>query len=183
MQFTCGVRLDTVLAMAWELAQVNYARLRAPLDDPALAFFVANLEPVNAAADAAPGFRWRLATEDGDATAIRAFEWDLGDSVGVIVNMSVWDSVESLASFTFGGLHRAVLRRRREFFEHISEPSAALWWVPAGQWPTTDDAEARVRHLRRHGPTPTAFTLRSTFPPPDVSPVPEPGRDDWLCPA
>jgi hypothetical protein len=167
--------------MAWELVQVNIARLRAPLDDPALADFVANLDPINAAADVAPGFRWRLATEDGDATAIRAFEWDVADSAGVIVNMSTWDSVESLAAFTFGDLHRAVLRRRREWFERISEAYTALWWVRAGERHTTADAEARVRHLRVHGPTPTAFTLKTTFVPEDATP--HRGRNDWLCPA
>lgn len=85
--------------MRFELAQVNIARLVASLDDPQLADFVAALEPVNAAADAAPGFVWRLQAEDGDATAVRAFDWDVGDSAGVIVNMSVWRDVEHLAAF------------------------------------------------------------------------------------
>jgi Domain of unknown function (DUF3291) len=48
------------------LAQVNIARMREPLDSPLLAGFVAALDPVNAAADAAPGFVWRLQTEDGN---------------------------------------------------------------------------------------------------------------------
>ena len=71
------------------LAQVNIARMREPLDSPLLAGFVAALDPVNALADAAPGFVWRLKTEDGNATAVRAFEWDQGESAGVLVNMSV----------------------------------------------------------------------------------------------
>src|SRR5262249_26610063 len=136
-----------------------------------------------AAADAAPGFRWRLATEDGDATAIRAFEWDTAGSAGVIVNMSTWDSIESLAAFTFGDLHRAILRRRREWFERVSEAYLAVWWVPAAPRPPPAEAEDRIRHLREHGPTPTAFTLRTTFPPPDAPQLPVAGRDDWLCPA
>nr|WP_084741825.1 GNAT family N-acetyltransferase [Cryptosporangium aurantiacum] len=155
--------------MAWELAQVNVGRLRAPLDSPVLADFMAALDPINAAADAAPGFRWRLATDEGNATAIRAFEWDAADSVGVIVNMSVWDSVESLSDFTFGELHRTVLRRRREWFAPMSEAYTALWWVPAGERPTTEEAEERVRHLRKHGPTETAFTFRAPFPPPEFT--------------
>jgi hypothetical protein len=44
------------------LAQVNIARMRAPLDSPLLADFVADLDPVNATADTAPGFLWRLQT-------------------------------------------------------------------------------------------------------------------------
>jgi hypothetical protein len=86
--------------MTFELAQVNIARLLGPLADPQLEDFVAALDPVNAMVDAAPGFVWRLQTEDGNAPAVLAFEWDAGDTAGLIVNMSVWRSVEELAAFT-----------------------------------------------------------------------------------
>ena len=98
--------------MDYVLAQVNIGRLRAPLDSPELAGFVAALDPVNAAADAAPGFVWRLQTEDGNATAVRAFEWDEAGSAGVIVNLSVWESAEALAAFVYSDVHRRVLARR-----------------------------------------------------------------------
>jgi hypothetical protein len=171
--------------MGWELAQVNIGRLREPLDTPALADFVAALDPINALADGAPGFRWRLMTEDGDATAIRAFEWDTEGSAGIVVNMSVWESVEALAAFAYAPDHLAVLRRRREWFHRMTEAFAALWWVPEGVRPTTDDAEKHVRLLRANGPTPEAFSLRTTFPPPSAQTplVPVPGDDTWLCPA
>ena len=94
-------------AGGWHLAQVNIALPREPLDAPLLADFVAALAPVNAVADASPGFVWRLQTEDGDATAIRAF----GDD-RLIVNMSVWESVEALRGFVYGEAHAAVIRRR-----------------------------------------------------------------------
>ncbi|WP_163511473.1 DUF3291 domain-containing protein [Fodinicola acaciae] len=170
--------------MTYQLAQVNYSRLLAPLDDPRLAAFVAGLEPVNAVADAAPGFVWRMQTEDGDATAIRAFEWDAGESAGVIVNMSTWTSIEALAAFVYGPLHVAFLRQRRKWFEKVERPTTALWWVAAGHVPTTAEAEERILHLREHGPTPYAFTLRRHFPSPDADP--EDARDGdpgWLCPA
>jgi uncharacterized protein DUF3291 len=166
------------------LAQVNIGRLRTPLDSPELADFVAGLDPVNAVADAAPGFVWRLQTEDGNATSIRAFEWDAGTSAGVIVNMSVWQSVEDLAAFVYSGDHRPVMRRRREWFEHMAEAYAALWWIPAGTVPTTRDAEDRVRYLRAHGPSRYAFTLRVHFPPPGGEDAgPRAGLADWMCPA
>lgn len=170
--------------VAYQLAQVNIARLRAPLDSPELIDFVSALDPVNASADLAPGFVWRLQTEDGDATGVRAFEWDTAGSAGIIVNLSVWRSIEELAAWVYGGLHRAVLRRRGEWFRRITEATVALWWVPAGHVPTTDEAEERVRHLRLHGPTPFAFTFRKTFDPPDsdAAAVSRPGSDDWLCP-
>jgi hypothetical protein len=171
--------------MSVELAQVNVARLVAPLEDPQLADFVAALDPVNAAADSAPGFVWRLQTEDGDATAIRAFSWDVAGSAGVTVNMSVWTDVESLAAFVYGELHRAVLKRRREWFERMREAYTACWWVPAGHRPSTAEAEERLQHLRAHGPTWWAFTLRTHFPPPEEQDSEQPvqGADEWLCPA
>jgi hypothetical protein len=153
-------------APAHQLAQVNIARLVAPLESPQLAGFMANLAPVNAAADSAPGFVWRLATDDGDATAIQAFEWDTAGSVGVIVNLSVWRDPDSLSAFVLGDLHRAILKRRREWFVLMREAYVACWWVPTGDRPTVDDAEDRIRHLRAHGPTLEAFTLREPFPAP-----------------
>jgi Domain of unknown function (DUF3291) len=170
--------------MDFQLAQVNIGRLRAPLDSAQLAGFVAALDPVNALADAAPGFVWRLQTEDGNATAVRAFEWDQGGSAGVLLNMSVWESVEALGAFVYSEGHKQALRRRREWFEPMTQAYTALWWVPRGRIPATGDAEDRIRHLRAHGPTPRAFTLRVHFPPPGKGErAPRPGRADWMCPA
>lgn len=158
--------------------------MREPLESPLLADFMAALGPVNAAADAAPGFLWRLQTEDGNATSVQAFEWDRAGSAGVLVNMSVWQSVETLAAFVYSDVHRQVLRRRRQWFARMTEAYAALWWVPRGHVPTTDEAEERVLHLREFGPTPYVFTLREHFPPPDVAgarPIRSPA--EWTCPA
>lgn len=164
------------------LAQVNIGRLSAPLDSDELADFVAALDPVNAAADHATGFIWRLQTEDGDATAIQGFQWDAGDSVGALVNMSVWESVETLAEYAYSETHRSVLRRRREWFQKMTEAHLALWWIPRGTVPTVAEAESRLLYLREHGPTAHVFTLRTPFPPPGTDVVVKP-RPDWLCPA
>jgi hypothetical protein len=168
------------------LAQVNIARMREPLDSPLLAGFVAALDPVNALADAAPGFVWRLQTEDGNATAVRAFDWDRAGSAGVLINMSVWESVETLAAFVYSDEHRQVLRQRRTWFSQMEAAHTALWWVPRGHVPTPEEAEERVIHLRESGPTAHAFTLREHFPPPDAAaavsgPVSSP--EEWNCPA
>jgi hypothetical protein len=145
----------------YHLAQVNIARLLAPLTDPLLADFMANLDPVNAVADAAPGFVWRLATEEGNATELHVFDDDW-----LIVNMSVWTSVAALTSYVYGPEHRAILGRRREWFSRLAEASTALWWVPEGHRPDIPEAERRLELLRAEGPTPAAFSLRTTFPPP-----------------
>jgi heme-degrading monooxygenase HmoA len=149
--------------MVYRIAQVNIARLRAPLDSGQLAGFVAALDPVNASADSAPGFIWRLQTDEGNATAERAFEWEPQGAAGVIINMSVWESLEHLSDWVYGPFHRAVLVQRRQWFERVSEATTALWWTRDEDPPTTLDAESRVLHLRQHGPTPTAFTFKDTF--------------------
>lgn len=168
--------------MGFDLAQVNVSRLLAPLDSPLLAEFMAALDEVNADGDAASGFLWRLQTEDGNATAVRAFGWDMGDSHGVIVNLTTWTSIEALGDFVFSGRHLQVMRRRRQWFQRAVEPMTALWWVPSGHRPSTDEAETRVRHLRAHGPTLEAFTFRNPFPAPDQPGSTTRSDDAWLCP-
>ncbi|WP_149181984.1 DUF3291 domain-containing protein [Streptomyces sp. TRM49041] len=145
---------------SYELAQVNIARLRHPLDSPELKDFVDALDPVNAVADAADGFVWRLRTEGGDATDLRVL-----DDEWMMINMSVWRDTDALTAFMYQGRHRELLGRRYEFFERLHEPMTALWWVEPGRRPTVADAEERILHLRKHGPTPYAFTFRTGFPP------------------
>ena len=163
--------------MAYHIAQVNVSLPREPLDSERLADFVAALDPVNAVADTVAGFVWRLQTEDGNATAVRV----LGDD-RLIVNLTVWESVEALGDFVFRTpAHLDVLRRRRHWFEPPAQAMTALWWVPAGERPTVADAEQRLLHLREHGPTPYAFTFRDPF----AAPGAEAPRQDegWFCPA
>jgi hypothetical protein len=143
----------------FHLAQVNVARLSAPLDSPQLADFVANLEPINAIADASDGFVWRLQTEAGDATALRFMDDDW-----LIVNMSVWASLEALRSFVYRSAHADVLRRRQEWFDRMVEAHVALWWIEVGSLPTLGDAQERLLRLRADGPTPDAFTLKQPYP-------------------
>jgi heme-degrading monooxygenase HmoA len=165
--------------VAFHLAQVNIARPLEPLDSELLAEFVASLDSVNAVADGAPGFVWRLQGEDGNATSVPVF-----DDQGLIVNMSVWESLEALRAFVYSTpAHLAVMKRRREWFERM-EVHMALWWVPAGHVPTVAEAEERLTLLGAVGPSPDAFTFRCHFPPPDDGLGDQAIEDDrWLCPA
>ena len=142
------------------IAQVNVARALGPLDSPALAGFVASLGPVNALADASPGFVWRLQTEDGDATAVRVDADPL-----VIVNLSVWASLEALWAFVYGSAHVGVMQQRRAWFERPAETHMAMWWVPEGATPSVGEAMDRLALHRRHGPAPPAFDFRHPFAP------------------
>ena len=157
------------------IAQLNVARFRLPLDDPSMAGFVAALDPLNAVADAAPGFVWRLQTEEGNATSIHAFDDDL-----LLINMSVWESVDALATYVYGPDHVAVMRRRREWAQSMEEAHLVLWWIPASAIPTIDEAIERLEQLRALGPSPLAFTFKRRFSP-DETLVASP--EDWLCPA
>lgn len=141
------------------LAQANIARALAPLDDPLMAGFVAQLAGINALADASPGFVWRLQSAEGDATAVRPY-----DDERILVNLSVWESLEALAAFVYTSAHRPVLQQRRQWFSRFDGPYAALWWVPVGHIPDVAEARERLEHLRTHGPTALAFTFKTPFP-------------------
>lgn len=145
----------------FHIAQVNIARMLAPLDDPSMAGFVDQLVRINALADASPGFVWRLADESGGAaTDIRAFEDER-----ILVNMSVWESIEALHEFSYRGHHAGLLRDRGRWFE-ASSTRLALWWVAAGALPSVDDAKRKLDLLEANGPTPDVFTFKQRFSPP-----------------
>ena len=148
----------------YQLAQINVGRLRAPVDSPVVAEFMAALDPINALAEASTGFVWRFQTEDGNATAVRPYDDD-----SILVNLSVWTSVEALAGFVYQSHHASYLRRRREWFERMTDVVTALWWVPSGHVPAIEEGIERLDHLRAHGPTATAFTFRERHPAPDLS--------------
>ena len=145
----------------YHLAQINIARMLAPIDDPIMAEFVAQLGPVNALADSSPGFVWRLQTESGDATSLKVYDDDM-----IIVNLTVWESLEALREFVYKGAHHGVLRDRKRWFEKFDGPYTTLWWVPAGHLPDTDEAKERLEHLREHGETEYAFSFQHLFPKP-----------------
>ncbi|MGA4539264.1 DUF3291 domain-containing protein [Uniformispora flossi] len=153
-------------AAGHHLAQLNVARLVAPIDSPQLAEFVAALPEINGLAEAAPGFVWRL-LEDPDDPYATVPPAVFGPQY--LVNLSVWRDADSLWDFVYRSNHMEMLRRRREWFTDPGRHSQVLWWVPAGTQPTEHDAAARLDHLRTHGPTPEAFTFRTRFPAPDTA--------------
>ncbi|MFI7469395.1 DUF3291 domain-containing protein [Nonomuraea sp. NPDC049646] len=141
------------------LAQLNVAHLRAPIDAPELAEFVALLEPVNAVADEAPGFVWRMKESESDPTATVVH--DYGDHL--LINFSVWESLQTLWDFTYRSVHLGVLRRRREWFLRVAEPYMVMWWVPEGHIPSLAEGMRRLERLRTEGPSPEAFTYKDSY--------------------
>jgi hypothetical protein len=161
----------------YQLAQFNVAALKAPLESPVMADFVANLARINALAERSPGFVWRLEEDGGDATSYRP----LGD--GTLVNMSVWADVKSLNTYVYQSDHVQIMRRRREWFERMPEASLVLWWVIAGHRPSLDEAIARLKLLREKGPTPEAFHFGKAYGAPDSQRAASPFAFGDECPA
>ena len=149
--------------MNYHLAQVNIARMKAPVDSPVMAEFVANLDPVNLLAERSPGFVWRLKDDSNNASSIRVFDDDF-----IIVNLSVWENIDSLFQFVYNSNHVEVFKKRRDWFEKMKEMHMTLWYTPAGQVPTTAEAVERLNFLQRNGETPYSFTFRSKFTPEDA---------------
>jgi len=159
------------------IAQMNVGTTLYDTDDPRMAYFMENLDRVNALAEATPGFVWRLMGEGNNATDIKPTE-----NPRFIVNMSVWRSIEALFDYVYRSDHRAVMVRRREWFAKPEGPYHVLWWVEAGHIPSIEEGLARLSHLATHRPTPRAFTFREHFPENAAGPIdmkPEPYCVGW----
>lgn len=149
----------------YHIAQINVGRTLYPMDDPGIADFVNQLDEINALADAAPGFVWRLQSDSGNATDIV-----LTEDPQFIINMSVWASPESLFDYVYKTAHTKVMARRRQWFERPDSAYQCLWWIPAGHIPTPQEGLDRLAILDANGPGPDAFTFKQRFPMPDGAP-------------
>lgn len=151
------------MAGGYQLAQLNIARMKYDFEGPEMEDFVDALDPVNASADASPGFVWRLQSDEGNAT-----EYMIWDDPHWLVNLSVWESLDDLKTFVRSDLHVSIMRRRREWFSEMVEAYVVLWWVPEGHRPTVAEAQAKLEQLRANGPGPEAFSFAKPFPSPQV---------------
>ncbi len=146
--------------MSWHIAQINVASFRVARASPVNADFEAMLDVVNAAAEAAPGFVWRMVGEGENADGA------LFDDPNITINMTVWETIDHLAAFAYRNLtHRSVMRRKREWFVELPA-YLALWWIPGGTVPTLSEGKRRLELIGRLGPTAEAFDFRTPFPPP-----------------
>ena len=143
----------------YRLAQINIAEAKAEMDTEVMAGFVARLENINALADSSPGFIWRLQSEDGDSTAIRVF-----DSALLLINISVWETLESLKNFVYKSAHVELIQDRDAWFDKFKSAHQALWWIPEEHIPTVEEGKERLEHIQLNGPTEYAFTFARPFP-------------------
>ncbi|WP_205743153.1 DUF3291 domain-containing protein [Halioglobus maricola] len=143
------------------LAQINIAHSRDTRDSETMKGFMDRLDEINSVADRFPGFVWRLQTEEGDATAIQAFDDPL-----LLVNVSVWDGLDSLKAFVYKSLHVELIQDRDAWFEKVRQPHQALWWVPEGHLPSVEEGREKLEYLQANGPSEVAFTFAKSFGPP-----------------
>lgn len=148
--------------MTYHLAQVNIAKRLAPMDDPIMQDFINNVEHINAIADKAEGFIWRMQDEDKEL-AVEIFQDD-----ALLINISVWKNLESLFDYTYKSGHIEVFKRKKEWFSKMKMVHMAFWYVPEGYEPTFQDAKNRLDYLNKYGDTPYAFTFKSKFSPKDA---------------
>lgn len=144
--------------MKHHLAQVNIAKMLGPIDTPVMADFVANLDRINALAESSPGFVWRLKDEGNNATSFKVY-----DDALIIINLSVWKSIDELVAYVYRSDHAAIFRRRQEWFEKMTRPHTTMWYVPQGSVPSVEEAVERLDHLQAHGETPYAFSFKQKF--------------------
>lgn len=145
----------------YHIAQLNIALARADMTSEVMAGFVARLDEINRLADSSTGFVWRLVGDGSDATSIKAFDDPL-----MLVNMSVWESLDALKAFVYKTAHVELIRDRDAWFHKLAVAHQALWWIPAGHRPTLHEARSKLDHIRTHGPKPEAFTFAKAFPQP-----------------
>ena len=146
----------------WHLAQINIAYFKAPKFNTANDDFHNALDQVNAIAESAPGFIWRLVDDEAERAGINIFR-----DPDMIINMSVWEDMESLSAFVYRDKeHREVMRRKADWFKHM-DVYMALWWIKAGETPTLKDAAHRLDLIASRGASDDAFTFKEYFPPPE----------------
>ncbi len=146
---------------AYQLAQFNIASGLGLPDDPVMAEFMANLDTINALAENSEGFIWRFQTDTGNATDVRPY-----DDERTLINLSVWESIETFRTFVYKSDHGGFVRRGKEWFSPKTQPQIVMWWIEAGALPAVEDGVARLQRLRTAGPGPEAFSFAKPYPPP-----------------
>jgi len=161
------VRASESEIMKYHLVHANIAWMHAPIDDPVMSGLASRLDEINQLAENSRGFLWRLPNSESSSAQLEPFRADFPgfDAARFFYNMSVWERLEDLREYTLFSAHTEMIFERRQWLDSVAGANVALWWVAAGHRPTISESAERLRHVRQFGPTPYAFTLRSSFPP------------------
>jgi Domain of unknown function (DUF3291) len=146
----------------YQLAEINIARMRGVnIDDPVMKEFVDNLDKVNTIAESSEGFVWRLKDENNNATNFNPYNYEQ-----VIINISVWESIEALENFMYKTLHSDFLKRRKDWFQKFGKAYFAMWWIPEGHYPNIQEAVDKLDYLQKNGASNLVFDFKNKYPMP-----------------
>lgn len=147
----------------YQIAEINVARMKGVnIDDPSMQEFVDNLDRVNTLAENSEGFVWRLKDESNNATNLNPF-----DDEQILINISVWQNIETLEKYVYKTFHTDFLKRRKEWFQAFGKTATAMWWIAAGEFPTIEESIEKLEYLQKNGASELAFDFRKKFPPPN----------------
>lgn len=151
---------------AYHLVHANLALARASLDDPLMAGFTNYLDEIDALAQSSTGF---IAQPEMP---------DEGQVYGgnLLLNVSIWETVEELETFTYHSRHKSLLDRRQKWFYRRDYPAYVLYWASKAITVTEREIHRRFEQLHADGPTPLAFTFEKRFSVAEWLAVETPGR-------
>lgn len=148
----------------YQIAEINIARMKGvDINDSIMKEFVENLNNVNDIAEKSEGFVWRLKDENNNATGLNPY-----NDEQVIINVSVWESIEALENFMYKTFHSEFLKRRKEWFQAYGKAHTAVWWIPFKQFPTLQEAVDKLDYLQKNGPSEYVFDLKNKYPSPKI---------------
>jgi hypothetical protein len=143
----------------YHLAEINIAKMKGVnINDPIMKEFVDNLEAVNGIAESSPGFVWRLKDDNNNATSLNPY-----DDEQVIINVSVWESIENLEHFMYKTFHSDFLKRRKEWFINFGKVYTAMWWTPVDHLPSLQEAVDNLAYLEKNGASEKVFDFRRKY--------------------
>ena len=131
------------------------------INDPIMQEFVDNLDKVNAVAESSNGFVWRLKDENNNATSLNPY-----NDEQVIINISVWETIETLENFMYKTFHTEFLKRRKEWFQSFGKAYTAMWWIEEGKYPSMQEAVDKLDYLQKNGASAVVFDFKHKFPQP-----------------
>jgi len=144
-----------------KLAFMNIGILLEPYGDPQVRGFEERIDSVFNVAENSHGFVALL----GSAPEVPAVFRTPKFAGRVAHALSVWQNLESVMTYSYGGLHAEALAKRKDWFAHGSWPGYVAWWVNDDQPVTWEEAQRRYELLYHLGSRPDAFNFKQAFSP------------------
>jgi hypothetical protein len=140
------------------LAQINIARMLAPIDDPVMADFVANLPSINVV-EQSPGFVWRR-----NRMAVMQRDYVYDDEMIIIKYCLGKSGCVALIRLQKRSLW--ILRDRKRWFE-IRRSRIAMWWICVVILPRRKSPRNALNISASMAILPFAFSFKKVFPEPE----------------